>query len=301
MACEQLLSLGQVAIEADWEGYNHWADRKTGHVVAEPPYPVPPGWLERFAWKISRPKVAALAASTRDTTAYLCGSVENEAEVRDLFDLMVCLVVDDDTVLGRLQSRTTNAFGKHPEELAAALEANAATESGYRRLGASIIDGGRPPAQVAEAILAAAKARLALQLRAFPAELASVVAGWARTDEEALMWCGARAAPVPTAQVSAWAGEEGVAPFGLFRGQRLVGYGELWVDEREAEVELARLIIDPADRGRGLGRHLAAELGRLARPRQPRVMLRVHPANAAALRCYAAAGFRPVAPDQAAV
>jgi hypothetical protein len=57
--------------------------------------------------------------------------------VWDLFDLL---------------SRTTNAFGKHPEELAAALEANDRAESRYRRLGATIIDGRAPPGEVADAI-----------------------------------------------------------------------------------------------------------------------------------------------------
>jgi len=90
---------------------------------------------------------------------------------------------------------------------------------------------------------------MALHLRSFPAELAGVVAGWAQTDEEVLMWCGAGAVPVPAEQVSAWAREDGVQPFGLYRGQRLVALGELWVDDEEAEVELARLIVDPGERG----------------------------------------------------
>jgi ribosomal protein S18 acetylase RimI-like enzyme len=139
-----------------------------------------------------------------------------------------------------------------------------------------------------------------LHLRSFPAELADVVSGWARTDEEVLMWCGAGAAPVSAEQISAWACEDGVRPFGLYRGRRLVAYGELWVDDEEAEVELARLIVDPGERGQGLGRYLAAGLARAARFRHPRVFLRVHPRNISALRCYAAAGFEPVAPDQAA-
>jgi hypothetical protein len=51
----------------------------------------------------------------------------------------------------------------------------------------------------------------------------------------------------------------------------------------------------------GLGPpYLATGLARLARFRHPRVFLRVHPGNTAALRCYAAAGFDPVGPDQAA-
>ena len=120
---------------------------------------------------------------------------------------------------------------------------------------------------------------MTLHLRSFPAELAGVVSGWAKTGEEVLMWCGARAAPVPAEQISAWAAEDGVEQFGLFRDQRLVAYGELWVDDQEAEVELARLIVDPGERGQGLGRYLAVDLARLAQLRHPRVFLRVHPGN----------------------
>jgi RimJ/RimL family protein N-acetyltransferase len=66
-------------------------------------------------------------------------------------------------------------------------------------------------------------------------------------------------------------------------------------------VELARLIVDPAERGQGLGRRLASGLADMARSTYPLVFLRVHPDNIAAQRCYAAAGFEPVAPHQAAV
>jgi len=157
--CALLKTLGQLAVDADWEGYNHWVDRTSGQVVVDPPDPVPAGWLDRFGWRISRAEVEALAARTRDHTAFLCGTVENEADVRDLFDLVVCLVIDDETLRDRLLTRTTNAFGKHPEELAAALGHNAGLGSTYRRLGATIIDGTKPPAEVADAILAAAGGR----------------------------------------------------------------------------------------------------------------------------------------------
>jgi hypothetical protein len=92
----------------------------------------------------------------RDKTAFLCGSAENEADVWDLFDLVVCLVVDNETLQNRLLTRTTNAFGKHPEGLSAALGSNDGVEPTYWRLGATTIVGRRPPAEVASAILAAA-------------------------------------------------------------------------------------------------------------------------------------------------
>jgi hypothetical protein len=154
--CDVLKSRGELAFDADWDGFSHWVDRASGQVVAEPPDPVPAGWLGRFGWQISRAEVEALAASVPGQTAFLCGSAENEADVRDLFDLVVCLVIDSETLRHRLLTRTTNAFGQHPEELAAALDDNARAESAYRRQGAAIIDGTLPPAQVADAILAAA-------------------------------------------------------------------------------------------------------------------------------------------------
>jgi hypothetical protein len=155
-ACERLKSRGELAFDADWDGYSGWADRTTGEVVIDPPDPVPEGWLDRFGWVINRGEVAALAARTVGATAFLCGSAENEADVLDLFDLVVCLVVDDGTLRRRLATRTSNSFGKHPEELAAALDANRGTGSAYRRLGAVIVDGTRPLEEVAGAIVEAA-------------------------------------------------------------------------------------------------------------------------------------------------
>lgn len=154
-ACELLKARGALAVDADWEGYSHWVDRTSGQIVTDPPYPTPGGWLDRFAWRINRAEVEALSTRTQGETAFLCGSAENEALVWDLFDHMICLVVDNEILRNRLETRTTNAFGKHAEELEAALGWNHEVESTYRRLGATIIDGRRPPQDVADAILAA--------------------------------------------------------------------------------------------------------------------------------------------------
>jgi len=130
---------------------------------------------------------------------------------------------------------------------------------------------------------------VALLVRPFPARLALQVSSWAATAGEVLMWCGLAAAPVPAGQIEAWADEDGVQQFGLYRDEQLVGYGELWVDDDEAEVELARLIVDPRHRGQGAGRELVG--GLVARADYPDIFLRVHPDNTVALRCYTGAGF----------
>src|SRR5271155_3794326 len=113
--CALLKSRGELALDADWEGYSHWVDRTSGRVVANPPDPVPAGWLARFGWKINRAEVETLSRRTHDKRAFLCGSVENEEVVRDLFNQIICLVADNETIRARLGARTTNAFGKHPE------------------------------------------------------------------------------------------------------------------------------------------------------------------------------------------
>ncbi|MFD5827180.1 AAA family ATPase [Lentzea sp. NPDC060358] len=150
--CGVLRERGELAVDADWEGYNRWVDRVSGQVVVDPPDPVPPGWLDRYGWRIDRAQVERLAARTREADGYLCGCVENEEEVWDLFDVVVCLVIGDDVVRSRLRGRTGNSFGKHPEELAAALQHNSHVEGDYRRRGAVIVDGTLPLEEVADAV-----------------------------------------------------------------------------------------------------------------------------------------------------
>ncbi|MFE7030682.1 hypothetical protein ACFU9Y_10245 [Streptomyces sp. NPDC057621] len=144
---------GHVALDADEDGFSRWIDRATGEVVVDPPDPVPGGWLDRYGWAIVRERVEALVEESRTRVAFLCGSAENEADVLDLFDLTVCLVIDDDTLRHRLATRTTNTFGQHPEELAAALKWNPLTQPMYESRGATVIDASRPPAEVVDGVL----------------------------------------------------------------------------------------------------------------------------------------------------
>jgi [ribosomal protein S18]-alanine N-acetyltransferase len=122
------------------------------------------------------------------------------------------------------------------------------------------------------------------------------VSRWARSAREALAWCSRAQAPVPAEVIADWGRGEDVGAYGLHVRGRLVAYGELWVDHDEREVEIARVIVSPAHRGRGIGRQLIRRLADQARRSYPSVVVRVRPDNDAALRCYAAAGFERVPP-----
>jgi ribosomal protein S18 acetylase RimI-like enzyme len=92
-----------------------------------------------------------------------------------------------------------------------------------------------------------------------------------------------------------WHYDPDTYPYVLHSGVSLLGYGELWVDAGEQEVELARLIVAPAQRGQGIGvtlvRRLLEEVRRTA---YPRAFLRVVPDNRIAIACYLRAGFTAV-------
>jgi [ribosomal protein S18]-alanine N-acetyltransferase len=120
-----------------------------------------------------------------------------------------------------------------------------------------------------------------VQLQTFTGPAAGLVAGWAQSADEALKWCDVRAQLL-------WV--DGVP----------VGYGELWLDAEENEVELARIIIAPERRRTGLGQTLVRNLVAQAVTAGYRdVFMRVRPDNAAALSSYRAAGFVPVATELA--
>ncbi|MCX2185003.1 GNAT family N-acetyltransferase [Streptomyces sp. SKN60] len=134
-----------------------------------------------------------------------------------------------------------------------------------------------------------------MDLLPFSAAHAVAVANWPTSGSEVFMWCGQQKFPVPTQTVADWQRDDDVQAHVLVEDCRLVGYGELWFDAEEDEVELARIIVAPGSRMKGLGRVLVRGLLAQALGAGYRdVFMRVHPHNETALRCYRGAGFVPV-------
>ncbi|MGW5867698.1 N-acetyltransferase family protein [Streptomyces sp. NPDC055239] len=140
-----------------------------------------------------------------------------------------------------------------------------------------------------------------MELRPFAVADAATVASWPASVGEVALWCGLRDFPVAARVVAEWQRDGDVRGHVLVEGERLRAYGEVWCDEEEDEAELARIIVAPGFRGRGVGRLLVRGLAELAlRVGYTEIFMRVHPGNAAALRCYRGAGFLPVDPALAA-
>ena len=127
------------------------------------------------------------------------------------------------------------------------------------------------------------------ELELFDRRSAAVIAGWAGTPDESMLWCSLPEVSPDT--VDGWSRRPEVEAFVLCEDRHVVAYGEIWVDLDEREVELAHLIVDPERRGEGMGGQLIAELVGQACRHYPLIALRVHSRNDAAIRCYARAGF----------
>jgi ribosomal protein S18 acetylase RimI-like enzyme len=105
--------------------------------------------------------------------------------------------------------------------------------------------------------------------------------------------------PVPGDQVRGWWEPDYVDSWVMVDDGRLIAYGELWLDEEEDEVELARLIVDPAVRGQGHGKRLTQELmAKAADADLTTTMLRTTPDNLVAIGCYLACGFVRLSPEE---
>ena len=136
-----------------------------------------------------------------------------------------------------------------------------------------------------------------VRLEPFHPRWSEAVSAWAPSAAEVRAWCARDAAPVPPEVVAGWSTADDVEAYVLMSDTddgEAVAYGELWLDENEREVELARLLVAPSHRNLGVGRKLAELLAAQAHrvhPHLPTVCLRVLPDNVAAQRAYQAAGF----------
>jgi broad-specificity NMP kinase len=88
---------GYEVVETDEPGWTEWSDEDGGYV-----------WLED--------RVAELLARERNGPLFVSGTVSNQGRFYPDFDAVVLLSAPLEVLLGRIEERTTNDFGKEPEE-----------------------------------------------------------------------------------------------------------------------------------------------------------------------------------------
>ncbi len=112
-----------------------------------------PGWTVEDAdggrwWDTER--IAELLAEEDGPTLYVSGTVSNQGRFYDRFDAVVLLSAPADVLLDRLSARTTNDYGKSPEERDLILEQLRDVEPLLRATCKHEIDTSAPLAEVVE-------------------------------------------------------------------------------------------------------------------------------------------------------
>jgi ribosomal protein S18 acetylase RimI-like enzyme len=137
---------------------------------------------------------------------------------------------------------------------------------------------------------------MSVELRGFDDGYGARVAGWALDEKEVALLSGRVAYPFPAELRGNWRTVDAdIHSYLFFDGDQPVGYGEVWLDDEEDEVELARIIVAPELRGKGIGTEFVRALLQPALAAgYAAVFLRVRPDNEPAIKTYLRVGFQPV-------
>ncbi len=153
--CTVLSERGYLAVDADM-GAAAWVHRTTGEVTsAADTGPLNQEWFRDHQWLLLRSRVEALIESAEGRPAFLCGMAQNDEELWDLFDVAVCLTLDDATIRKRVALRRGNPFGKAPAEIEAIQAINGPLTAKYAAIGAPLVDAAQPLEQVVADVLRA--------------------------------------------------------------------------------------------------------------------------------------------------
>jgi broad-specificity NMP kinase len=136
-ALGELRRRGYEVIDTDEPGWTEWSDEDGGYV-----------------WREDR--VAELLAREREAPLFVSGSVSNQGRFYPRFDAVVLLRAPTEVLLSRIESRTTNDYGKTAEERELILEHLAEVEPLLRATCTHELDAAQPVDDVvAELILIA--------------------------------------------------------------------------------------------------------------------------------------------------
>jgi dephospho-CoA kinase len=96
-ALVELEKRGFAVVDTDYGEWSEWSDIEDGYV-----------------WREDR--IAELLARDHTKTLYVSGTVSNQGRFYPQFDAVVLLSAPADVLLGRIDARTTNDYGKSSED-----------------------------------------------------------------------------------------------------------------------------------------------------------------------------------------
>jgi len=132
---ERLRLLGFRAVDTDEGDWTEWSEAAGGYV-----------WREE--------RIAELLAGDEGPSLYVSGTVSNLGRFYDHFDAVVLLSAPASVLLSRIETRTTNPYGKSTAQRELVLRNLAEVEPRLRRTCTHEIDATRPLAEVVSRLAA---------------------------------------------------------------------------------------------------------------------------------------------------
>jgi shikimate kinase len=132
-ALAELGRRGFEAVDTDEPGWKEWRDD---------------GWI----WREDR--MAELLGADGERTLYVSGCVSNQGRFYDRFDAVVLLSAPAEVIIDRIETRTTNRYGKARSERRLILEHLASVEPRLRATCTHELDATRPVGEIVETLIA---------------------------------------------------------------------------------------------------------------------------------------------------
>lgn len=148
----ELAARGYSAVDADSDDSSEW--RAVSDDDDTPGSPVEAG--RDWVWREDR--IQALLASADADILFLAGCAANMRAFLPQFDLIILLSAPAEVIVERLATRTTNQYGKRPDEVARTLSLMQTVEPLLRRATSHEIDTSAPLDAVIATILRLAQA-----------------------------------------------------------------------------------------------------------------------------------------------
>jgi dephospho-CoA kinase len=140
----ELAARGYRAVDADEHGLS-----EVVAVPAEELTGLGPG--QDWVWREDR--IRELLSTDDGEVLFLAGCSPNQGTFYPRFDHIILLTAPAPVIVGRLAARTTNPFGKRPEEVGRVLQLQQTIEPLLRRGAGHVIDTSIPLAQVVATVL----------------------------------------------------------------------------------------------------------------------------------------------------
>jgi hypothetical protein len=154
----ELAGRGLVSIDADDDArLCHWVDAD-GRFVERPAEP-DLAWFDRHRWEWDPVRLDELISAAGPATVFVCGNAANEIDLLNRFDRVLLLVIDEPTMLARIDNPSRDHdFGRAGDERELLRRYLPSYQVQMRGAGAIPIDATQPLGRVVDTVVFMAEA-----------------------------------------------------------------------------------------------------------------------------------------------